>query len=68
MPGTRFSITLPPGGGGIIGEATIWENAIIWSALPTEDLRQGDRVQVDDLGPTPSFGFAHYVGSDWYLV
>lgn len=68
MPGTRFSITLPPGGGGIIGEATVWEDAGNWESLPTIDLREGDRAFVIDLNQPSASGTAEYNGEDWQLA
>ena len=56
------------GGGGPLGEATVWDPVLDWSALGTiaGPLRAGDRVRVDDL--VPGVGFAEYDGTDWRLA
>jgi len=56
------------GGGGPLGEATVWDPVLDWSALGTipGPLRTGDRVRVDDL--VPGVGFAEYDGTDWRLA
>ena len=56
------------GGGGPLGEATVWDPVADWSAFGTiaGPLRTGDRVRVDDL--VPGVGFAEYDGTDWRLA
>jgi hypothetical protein len=56
------------GGGGPLGEATVWDPVLDWAALGTipGPLRTGDRVRVDDL--VPGVGFAQYDGTDWRLL
>jgi len=56
------------GGAGALGEATVWPSALNWAALPTEDLRQGDRSYVEGLGQPSSYGIAQYNGADWELA
>ena len=55
------------GGGGLPGEATVWDPVLDWSALGTipGPLRTGDLVLVSDL--VPGFGIAQYDGTDWRL-
>lgn len=56
------------GGGGPLGEATVWDPVLDWSALGTipGPLRSGDRVEVGDL--VPGAGVAQYDGTDWRLA
>jgi|GEM_PF-6240610 len=56
------------GGGGPLGDATVWDAVADWAALGTiaGPLRQGDRAPVGDL--VPGYGVAEYDGADWRLV
>jgi hypothetical protein len=57
------------GGGGVLGDATVWPTVLDWTALGTiaGPLRSGDFAPVGDLGPAGSFGLAQYNGTDWEL-
>ena len=56
------------GGGGPLGDATVWPAVLDWSLLSTipGPLRMDDRVGVGDL--VPGYGVAQYDGTDWRLV
>ena len=58
------------GGGGALGDATVWPTVADWTALGTiaGPLRSGDLAPVTDLGPAGSYGTARYNGADWELV
>lgn len=57
------------GGGGVLGDATVWPAVLDWSSLGTiaGPLRVGDRVEVSDLQPGLAYA-ARYSGSDWELA
>ena len=57
------------GGGGVLGDATVWPAVLDWTALGTiaGPLRSGDLAAVTDLGPVGSSGLARYNGADWEL-
>jgi hypothetical protein len=58
------------GGGGPLGEATVWDTVTNWAALGTISgpLRDGDRAPVGDLGFGTSYGTAQYGGGQWALI
>jgi len=67
LPFYRTGGLLSGGGGGLPGEATVWDPVADWTdfgSIPGP-LRTGDRVRVDDL--VPGVGFAEYDGTDWEL-
>jgi hypothetical protein len=55
------------GGGGPLGEATVWDIVDYWTDLGTipGPLRLNDIVAVNDL--VPGYGVAQYDGTDWRL-
>lgn len=55
------------GGGGVLGDATVWDAVLDWTALGTipGPLRVGDFAPVNDL--QPGSGLAIYDGTDWRL-
>jgi hypothetical protein len=55
------------GGGGALGDATVWPAVLDWTALGTiaGPLRVGDFAPVNDL--QPGYGLAIYDGTDWRL-
>ena len=57
------------GGGGPLGDSTVWPTVLDWSSLGTiaGPLRVGDRVEVSDLQPGLAYA-ARYSGSDWELA
>lgn len=57
------------GGGGLLGNATVWGQVPNWTALGgiPGPLRSGDLAVVNTLGPSGSFGVAQYNGTDWEL-
>jgi hypothetical protein len=57
------------GGGGPLGDATVWGPVADWAALGTiaGPLRVGDFAGVNDLGAVGSSGLAVYDGTDWAL-
>jgi hypothetical protein len=57
------------GGGGVLGDATVWPAVLDWSSLGTiaGPLRNGDRAPVGDLGFGTSYGIAEYNGGQWAL-
>lgn len=57
------------GGGGPLGDATVWPTVLDWSSFGTipGPLRVGDRVEVSDLQPGLAYA-ARYSGSDWELA
>jgi hypothetical protein len=57
------------GGGGPLGDATIWPAVADWAGLASiSNPRTGDRAGVLDLGTGNSTGVAQWSGSAWELV
>lgn len=57
------------GGGGALGDATVWPSVADWASLGTitGPLRTGDQAPVGDLGTAGSYGLAGYDGAVWEL-
>ena len=68
LPFYRTGMALSGGGGGALGDATVWPTVSDWASLGTiaGPLRVGDRATIIDL--LPGYGVAQYNGSVWELV